>query len=172
MLRTLVAEIIEDDGRAFGNLFAYGALAVEYAHRVFVKTLEAGGAELTPVALKILFESGVIILPAPGAAYRIDMKLQVAYLKILEYLISNAYDLRVGLGGGGAEHLDSELLEFPPAPCLRLLIAVAVEQVAELLRHRLVERPCSRKALTAPAVPSGLRVIDLPPLSSKVYISF
>ena len=33
-------------------------------------------------------------------------------------------------------------------------------------------RPCSKTARAAPAVPSGRNVMERPPLSSKVYISF
>lgn len=81
-------------------------------------------------------------------------------------------DLRVRGGGGGAEALYPELMKFAQTAGLRLLITITAADVANLDRQRTVDQAVFKAARTLPAVSSGRRVIERPPLSVKVYISF
>ncbi len=114
-----------------------------------------------------------MILGAAGrAADRVYLERQVFDSEESEYFGGEGNYLGIGGGSRSAKDLNAELVELPVSAGLRLLVAIARGYIAGLLRQGLVESPCSRNARAAPAVPSGRSVIERPPLSRKVYISF
>ena len=83
----LVADIVGDNGGVLAYLLAYRAFAVEDPHRIFLEPLKAGAAKLALARFKILLERLVIILPALGAAYRVEMQLDALNAEECKYLV-------------------------------------------------------------------------------------
>lgn len=114
-----------------------------------------------------------MVLGAAGrAADGVYLERQIFNAQESEYLGGKGDYLRVRGGCWSAENLNAELVKFSVSAGLRLLVAVARGYIAGLLRQGLVEKPVLQECARAPAVPSGRRVIERPPLSRKVYISF
>ena len=110
-----------------------------------LQTVAAGGAKLLPAAVKISVQRLVILLAAVLAADGVELQLQAAHAEEREIRVGQRNHFRVRRGRRGAEAFHAELVEFAQTAGLRLFIAVAARQIAQLLRHRLVIEPVLQK---------------------------
>ena len=94
---------------------------------------------------EILLKCGGILGSALGAADGIEFKSQVADTECVEGTLCECYDLGIGGRLVGAEALHSELVELSESARLRLLVAVAGKDVADLLRQGLIMQSVLQK---------------------------
>ncbi len=89
-----------------------------------------------------------------------------------QYRIRQTDDLRVRLRVRAAKALDAELVVLAQTSCLRLFITEVRRDIVALYGQRAGNRAAFDERAHHDAVPSGRSVMERPPLSSNVYISF
>ena len=167
-----LAEIFRDLGEAgrFGP--ARFDLAVEDAERIGLDLAPAVHAEGVPDERGRAAQGGGVRRPAGPAADRVDEGLRVPDAEPGEEGRGHLDDLRVDGRVLLVEDLDVDLVKLAVAALLGLVVAEHRPDEIEAERLGLRSSRCSTIARTTEGVYSGRRVIDRPPLSTKVYISF
>ena len=87
----------------------------------------------------------MVFFAAFGAADRVYFKVNILYAEKSEYFVCERDNLCICGRRSCAEALNAELVEFAQSACLRLFIAVARGEVANLLRQRLVLKSVLQK---------------------------
>jgi hypothetical protein len=104
-------------------------------------------------------------------AERIQLQDRALDPELLQKLVGQSKDLDVGLRLGGADDLGVELMEFAESALLRSLVPESRTVRRDLERRVLLPAFAEVRAAN-PRRNSGRSVIDSPPRSSKLYISF
>ena len=134
----LLAEVVGDFGSVLCDCLVLGTFAVEQTHGIFLKTAQAGGAELPAVAAEVVAQRLIVLCAAFGTADGVYLKPYLVKTESVENRLRRADKLRVGNGRLRAVLLKTELVELSESACLRLLVAVAGNEVARLYRQTLV----------------------------------
>ena len=119
----------------FCQLVAVFLLAVQDTQGVALQAILAGGAKLLVVGSIVVLQRLLELGAAVGTADGVDEETDLLHTQGVQRLLHQADDLSIGSRALGAQQLHAELVEFPVASGLGLLVPEAGGDVAELQRQ-------------------------------------
>ncbi len=119
----------------FSQLVAVLLLAVQDTQGIALQAVLTGGAQLIIVGGIVVLQCLLELGTAVGTADGVDEQTDLRHSQGIQCLLYQADDFRIGSRALGAQQLHAELVEFPVASGLCLLVPETGGDVAELQRQ-------------------------------------